>query len=318
MKESSQVISVVIPAYNEGGHLGDSAGEVARHLETSGMAYEIILVDDGSCDTTWEAIKNLSEKDEHVCGLRLSRNFGKEAAMSAGLDNARGDAVIVMDADLQHPPTLIPRMVELWQKEGAHVVDAVKIQRADEPVLRRLGAQLFNDLMQRMAGFDIAGASDYKLIDRKVIECWKQMPEYQTFYRGMVEWMGFNHVRLPFEVHERVAGKSSWSYIKLAALSLTAVTSFTTLPLQLVTLMGLMFLVGAMLMAVWTLYLWFSGQALSGFSTVILLQLINGSIFMISLGILGRYIANIYQEAKRRPRYFIAEHANLKPTSRIH
>ena len=318
MNEHTKYISVVIPAYNEGGHLEDSLGEVIRYLETADATYEIILVDDGSSDATWESVKTLSSKDECICGLRLSRNFGKEAAMSAGLDNARGDAVIVMDADLQHPPSLIPQMIELWNKEGAHVVDAVKIQRADEPMLRRLGAQLFNGLMQRMAGFDIAGASDYKLIDRKVIDCWKQMPEYQTFYRGMVEWMGFNHVRLPFEVHDRVAGKSSWSYIKLAALSLTAVTSFTTLPLQLVTFMGFMFLMGAMLMTLWTLYIWFSGQAMSGFSTVILLQLINGSIFMISLGILGRYIANIYQEAKRRPRYFIAEHANLEPTRRIH
>lgn len=316
--ENSTVISVVIPAYNEGGHLTTSLTEVTRHLELSGMTYEIILVDDGSSDTTWETIASLTEKDKCVRGLRLSRNFGKESAMSAGLDNAQGEAVIVIDADLQHPPELISKMIDLWKNEGAHVVDAVKKQRANEPFLRKFGAHMFNGLMKRMTGFDIARASDYKLIDRRVIDCWKQMPECQTFYRGMIEWMGFKHVRLPFEVNERIAGKSSWSYIKLAALSLTAVTSFTTLPLQLVTFLGFVFLVGAMLLGVWTIYIWASGQALSGFSTLILLQLINGSIFMISLGILGRYIANIYQETKRRPRYIISEHANLEPTRRIH
>ena len=311
-------ISVVIPAYNEGGHLETSLLDVSQHLARSQVTYEIILVDDGSSDATWTAIKNLADKDERIRGLRLSRNFGKESAMSAGLDNAQGDAVIVMDADMQHPPALIPEMISLWKNEGAHVVDAVKKQRAREPFMRRLGAGIFNGLMRKMAGFDIAGASDYKLIDRRVIDCWKQMPERQTFYRGMIEWLGFKHVRLPFEVQERVEGQSSWSYIKLAALSLTAVTSFTTLPLQLVTLLGVLFLVGAFLMGLWTLYIWFTGQAISGFSTVILLQLINGSIFMMSLGILGRYIANIYQEIKQRPRYIISEHANLEPTRRIH
>lgn len=313
MMEQHGVISVVLPVYNEGMHLEKSVKEILRHLEATGHAHEIILVDDGSRDVTWETMLLLAEADPRIRGLRLSRNFGKEAAMSAGLHAAQGDAVIVMDADLQHPPRLIPEMVALWKNERAHVVDAVKQRRAREPMLRRWGAALFNAIMRKTTGVDIADASDFKLIDRKVIECWKQMPECQTFYRGMIEWLGFRHIRLPFDVQERVEGQSSWSYVKLAALSLNAVTSFTTLPLQLVTLLGVLFLMGALLMGVWTVYVWISNQAMSGFSTVILLQLINGSIIMISLGVLGRYIANIYQESKRRPRYFISE--TTDPTS---
>lgn len=301
------MLSIVIPLNCEGSHLRASLATVRRHLQTVGLPYEFVLVDDGSTDGTWEVIRGLCDEFPQVRALRLSRNFGKEAALSAGLEAARGDAVIVIDGDLQHPPGLIPEMVRLWSEEGIDVVDAVKQQRAAELLPRRCGSRLFSFLMRKLSGFDLSGASDFKLLDRKVVDAWLRLEERQLFYRGMIEWLGFSHARIPFEVDQRTGGASRWSMIGLFWYAVTALTSFSSLPLHIVTLTGGSFLLVAVTLGCWSLVRWALGTAIGGFTTVILLQLFIGSILMVSLGIIGQYLAHIYAEVKRRPRYVVAE-----------
>ena len=300
-------ISVVIPVFCEAGHLRTNLGHIKKHLDSLGRTYELIVVDDGSTDGTWSEVEALSQKIAGVRAVRLSRNFGKESAISAGLERARGRAVIVMDSDLQHPPELIPEMVRLWEDSGAQVVDAVKTRGRREGLLRQLGGRVFDVLMCKLSAFDLSGASDYKLLDRKVVEAWRGMEERQLFYRGMTEWLGFRHVRLPFEVGSRKGGRTAWSFVALVRLALTALTSFTSFPLHIVTLGGLAFLLAATALGAWTLYRWIGNNAIGGFTTVILLQLVIGSAVMLSLGVIGEYVSQVYKEVKKRPRYVVAD-----------
>lgn len=224
----------------------------------------------------------------------------------AGLSHAKGDACITMDADLQHPPELIPEMVSYW-KEGFEVVEAVKKDRGKETSFSRFSASLFYKIMYRLSGFNLENASDFKLLDRKVVDEIVRMPERETFFRGLAAWVGYKRKEVYFSVPERETGKSRWSKIKLFRLAITAFTSFSSLPLQFVTFMGILFLIGSVILGIQTLVMKLKGWAIGGFTTVILLLLIIGSCLMISLGMIGIYIARIYNEVKSRPRYIISE-----------
>jgi len=308
-------LSILAPVYNEAAHLRETIAAITEVLSQVGKPYEIVLVDDGSRDETWDIIMAAAQADEHVRGVRLSRNFGKEGALSAGLRACRGRAVICMDADLQHPPALIPDMVRLWENESFDVVDAVKAHRGREPFHRKMGAGVFSALFNRLSGFDLAGASDYKLLDRKVVDALLEMREVKIFHRGLTEWAGFRHARIPFVVPERAGGASGWPTLRLAQLATNAIVSFSSLPLYLVTLVGLAFLLMAVVLGAWTLYSWFIGRSLSGFSTVILIDLIAGSAILISLGIIGLFIGAIYEETKQRPRYIVRQECGGKKES---
>jgi len=304
------LISVVIPVYEEGKQLYENVCAIRSILQESSIGNELVIVDDGSKDNTWEVIKKLSSDFENIKAIRFSRNFGKEAALCAGLESAQGDACIIMDSDLQHPPRLIPEMVRLWREEGFDVVDGIKSERGNERITAKAGAFLFYRLFKRLSGVDLDKATDFKLLDKKVVSAWKQMGERNTFFRGMAEWVGFSRTGIPFEVPERSHGSSKWSMLKLFKLAVTAITSFSSLPLQVVTLIGILFLLGSLLLIIQTLYMKFKGMAVSGFTTVILLLLIIGSMIMISLGIIGTYIAKIYDEVKARPRYVVKDKIN--------
>ena len=212
-----------------------------------------------------------------------------------------------MDADLQHPPELIPEMVRLWKEEGYEVVEGVKALRGQESLVNKAGAGLFYYILSKFSGFDIKQASDFKLLDKKVVHAWQSMNERNTFFRGMSAWVGFNRISIPFNIKNRTGGASKWSLFKLFKLAINAITSFSSLPLHIVTFMGLIFLLGSLILGIQTLYMKLKGIAYSGFTTVILLLLIIGSTLMISLGIIGTYIAKIYEEVKGRPRYIVAE-----------
>jgi glycosyltransferase involved in cell wall biosynthesis len=304
---SGLLISVVIPLYKEGSHLRAFLSDLRDALERTGCEFEIILVDDGSPDDTWGNIKEEARTFPSLRALRLSRNFGKELALCAGLERAHGDAVVVMDGDGQHPPSLLPVMVETWRSSGADIVQAVKIKRGPESFTGKLGALLFYLILNKLSGFQLKGASDFKLINRKVTDTWLAMRERNVFFRGMTAWMGFNTVQVPFEVAARRGGKSGWSYLRRAKLALMGITTFSSFPLHLVTFAGVIFFFFAIGLGIQTLYLKLTGQAFTGFTTVILLELIIASLLMISLGIIGEYLARIYEEVKGRPRYIIAE-----------
>lgn len=300
------VISVVIPVYREGVHLSATIEEIASVLTGAGESFEIVLIDDGSPDNTWEAICEQRKRFEQIRGIRLSRNFGKEAALAAGLEVARGSAIVVMDGDLQHPPAIIPEMLRLW-RNGAEIVEAVKRSRGKESLVSRLRAHLFYGIFTRLTGVDLHGASDFKLMDRRVLEAWRKLRERNLFFRGMNAWLGFYRIQIPFDVAERVNGRTSWSLFKLMKLALTAVTSFSSVPLYLMIFLGVAFGLVALPLALQALYLKFNGYAVDGFTTVILLILVLGSAVMFSLGLMGVYIAKIYDEVKARPRYIISE-----------
>lgn len=306
-KNRQPFLSVVMPVFREGANLPGILAAVRSSLDECNLSYELVLIDDGSPDDTWRIIAAEAKTSPAVRALRLSRNFGKESALSAGLEHARGDAVIVMDADGQHPPSLLPEMVRVWQTSGADIVEAVKSKRGRESLSSKLGAFLFYLILNKLSGFHFKGASDFKLMNRKAVNAWLEMHERNMFFRGMTVWMGFATVQIPFEVVPRSAGQSAWSVLKRLKLALVGITAFSSFPLHLVTFAGVVFLGLSVLLGVQTLYLKLAGRAVSGFATVILLELIIGSFLMISLGIIGEYLARIYEEVKGRPRYIVTE-----------
>lgn len=300
------MISIVIPVFEEASHLEASFERIRVVLEQESIESEWILVDDGSRDTTWEVMSRLANRWPRVKALRLSRNFGKEAALCAGLDAANGEAVVTIDADLQHPPELISEMVCRWREGGVDIVEAVKVDRHHDGFLKRSTADLFYRIFLRFTSVDLRGASDFKLMDRRALESWREMRERITFYRGMSAWLGFRRERIPFTVSPRSASRSKWSWPTLFRLSVRAMTSFTSLPLQLISALGLAFFILSLALGLQTLWMKWSGAATSGFTTVILLQLVIGSALMFSLGIIGTYLSRIHDEVKGRPRYIIA------------
>jgi glycosyltransferase involved in cell wall biosynthesis len=278
---------------------------IVDSLSSCGIKLEIIVVDDGSRDETFERIRNLSRKDPRVKGLRFTRNFGKEAALLAGLRVARGDAVVTIDSDLQHPPALIPRMLDEWRK-GAMVVDAVKRGRQTDSALARLRAKVFNSLLSRLGGINLQHSSDFKLLDRRVVDAIaRELPERQRFYRGLADWVGYRHSAVPFDVEARADGEGKWTFWRLVELATTATVSFTSAPLRIVTILGMLTFIFGFAVGTEALISWFRGSAVSGFTTIITTLLILGSLIMISLGIIGEYIAKIYDEIKARPTYLV-------------
>lgn len=300
-------LSLVIPVYQEGSHIRSSIGTIEQLLKDNRLVYEFILVDDGSKDNTWSELKALANEKDSVTAIRLSRNFGKESALCAGLEYAQGDMILVMDADLQHPPALIPEMVKAWREEGFDVVEGVKNSRGRENPIYKLCAKFFYYILYKSSDIHLGKASDFKLLDRKVVEAWKEMPERAIFFRGMSAWLGFDRKQIGFDVAERVNGKTKWSLIRLIRLAMNAITSYTSVPLHCITLLGILMFIITIIMGVQTLFMKFSGRALDGFTTVILLQLLIGSSIMTSLGMIGIYLTKIYKEVKGRPRYLVSK-----------
>ena len=298
-------VSVVIPAHNESVGIAHAIEVIGGVLDTCAARWEIVIVDDGSRDDTFARLREIALRDTRIKALRFSRNFGKEAAILAGLRHASGDAVVTIDADLQHPPSLIPEMIEAWRK-GSLVVDAVKRSRDTDSVLTRLRAQIFNSVLSRLGGIKLDNSSDFKLLDRIVVDTIARgLPERQRFYRGLSDWVGFRHTTILFDVEARAIGEGKWTLWKLVELALTATISFTSAPLRIVTFLGMFTLVFGFAVAVEALWGWTHGRAVSGFTTTIVTLLIIGSAIMISLGIIGEYIAKIYDEIKARPAYLV-------------
>ena len=301
-------ISVVIPAYNEQDMISVAYNAIKNVVSTLEAEYEIIFVDDGSADDTYANICLLAEAEpEHARGISFSRNFGKEAAVFAGMKESTGNAVIVMDCDLQHPVEVIPEMVRLWKDEGVQIVQGVKKERGKENRIYKAFANLFNEIINGIGGIDLKDSSDFILMDRCAVDSLIAMPEKAPFFRGLSRWIGFKTEKVPFEVAERTVGESKWSVWGLIKYALHNIVSFSAKPLQLVTVMGIIFVVSAVVLGIQTLCRYFTGNALGGFTTVITLILLTGGIIMVSLGIIGIYIAQIYNEIKARPRYIISK-----------
>lgn len=304
--ENMSVLSVVLPAYNEELMIAKTCRVLRDVLGEAGISYELVLVDDGSKDSTWKEIQKAGEKDACILGVHFSRNFGKEAAIFAGLAHARGDVVAVMDCDLQHPPETLKEMYRLWQ-EGYQVIEGVKKSRGKESILHKECAGFFYGIMSKATGVNMRNTSDFKMMDRQVVESILSMPERNMFFRATSSWVGYRTAFVEFEVQEREAGQSKWSSWSLIKYAFTNIVAFTTLPLQFVTVGGVICFLLSLLLIIYSLIQYFTGHAVEGYTTIVMVMLLLGSAVMVSLGIIGYYIAKIYEEVKRRPRYIISK-----------
>mgnify|MGYP004528189209 CR=1 FL=1 len=300
-----KLLSVILPAYNEEKMIEKARDTLGRVLSEQDIPYEIVFVDDGSKDQTWPEIEKAAEKDNHVAGVHFSRNFGKESAMMAGLASAEGDCCVVMDCDLQHPPETVVEMYRLWE-QGYEVVEGVKHSRGKESLAHRASAGMFYKIISKAVGIDMSRASDFKLLDRKAVDALLEMPERNAFFRALSAWIGYKTTSVEFDVREREEGVSKWSTKSLIRYAITNIVSFSSAPMQFVTGAGVFMFLLAVVLGIQTLVHYFTGNAVEGFTTVILLLLLIGSILMISLGIIGYYISKIYEEVKGRPRYLIS------------
>jgi glycosyltransferase involved in cell wall biosynthesis len=300
-------VSVIVPMLNEGAAVASSLRIIADHVRRSTSDFEILAVDDGSNDETWETIRTECRRIPELRGLRLSRNFGKEGALFAGLSHVRGRAVIVMDADLQHPPELLTQFIDVWRAGGVDVVDGIRRGGAGG-ALRGLSSRTYNRVITALTGYDFRGTSDYKLIDRKVVNALLEMGETRTFFRGLVEWTGFRHRAIAYDVAPRQSGHSRWSTPGLVRLAGRTVISFSALPLRLIHIAAVCFLIMAVVLGTRMVWLYWRGVTPTGMTTIVLLLLIVSALAMLGLAVLSEYVAAIYEEVKARPRYIVAEH----------
>ena len=299
------MLSIILPSYNEEKMIPIAARRLGEILIPENIDYELLFVDDGSRDSTWQQIQEVAKEDSHVVGVHFSRNFGKEAAMFAGLEQAKGDCCVVIDCDLQHPPEKIVDMYRLWE-QGYEVVEGIKEDRGEESGMHRFAANSFYGIISKLTGIDMGSSSDFKLLDRKVVDTLNKLPERNVFFRALSFWVGFNKTEVSYRVQERMEGESKWSTKSLIKYAITNITSFSSAPLHIVTILGFIMAAVAVVFSVISLVQKFMGVALGGFTTVIVLLLFIGSVLMISLGIMGYYIARIYDEIKGRPKYIVS------------
>lgn len=304
-------LSIIVPAYNEEKSINKTAEVISGLMVNAGIDYELLFINDGSKDNTWLEIMWQAESNKNIKGVSFSRNFGKEAAIFAGLDNCIGNCAVVIDCDLQHPPEKIVEMYKLWE-EGYEVVEGVKNSRGNESAIHKFVVGIFYKIMSNITNIDMKNASDFKLMDRKVIETLKSMPERNTFFRALSSWCGFKSTKLFFDVREREEGESKWSTKSLVKYALNNITSFSVLPMQIVTFFGAFFFLFAVILGIQSIVYKIIGRALEGFTIVICIELLVGSICMINMGIMGVYIAKMYEEIKGRPRYIAASKVNIE------
>lgn len=300
------MLSIIIPVYNEEEMIPISVDVITGLMENTDIEYELVIVNDGSKDGSWDTIKSLSTRYRRIRAVSFSRNFGKESAMIAGLAYAKGDACVTIDADLQHPPEKIIEMYELW-KQGYKVIEGVKLSRGHENFIYKCFAKIFYGIISRATGFDMQNTSDFKLLDREVVDTILNMPEKQMFFRAISAWVGFKSTRVEYDVQDRKEGVSKWSTRSLIKYAVNNMTSFSSAPLQLVTLTGVIYMIFSIALSIQTLVRFFNGISVAGFTTVIILQLITGSILMLAIGLIGYYISKIFEEVKSRPKYIIEE-----------
>lgn len=302
-------VSIIIPCYNEESNLMALYENLASLMnEHSEYLWQILLIDDGSQDHTFDIIKDTRAKDHRFCYIHLSRNFGKENAMLAGFDNVKGDCCVIMDADLQHPIHVIPQMLALWE-QGYDDVYAKRKNRGKESWLRKKLSLTYYKVLQKMANVDILpNVGDFRLLDRKCIDALKSLRETQRYTKGLYCWIGYKKKEVEFEQGDRTLGTSSFNYHKLFNLAIEGITSYSTAPLRLSTLLGIIVSCSAFL---YMCYVFFKtiilGEPVHGFPTLIIVILFLGGVQLLSLGIIGEYLGRIFLETKHRPVYLINE-----------
>lgn len=304
-------LSVIVPAFNEAQGILPFLDILFGVLRDCCARFEVWVVDDGSRDDTWQRLRSASTHYPELRGLRFTRNFGKEAALLAGLRQATGEAVVVMDSDGQHPPSLLPQMLDAWRAGEAQIIAAQKAARPTDSRIERLNAHIFNTLMRIMTGLDLSAASDYRLLDRRVVDALLAFPEKVRFFRGMTVWTGFATKHIAFEVAPRIAGTGHWSTGQLTKLAINAITAYSAKPLSMVFRLGMLGMIAAFLLLLQAIYSWVVGIAVSGWTSVTVVMLFFGSANLLGIGVLGAYLAQLFDEIKARPEYLIKQELEI-------
>ena len=299
------MLSVIIPAFNEEKTIPAAAETISSILKEADIPAELLFVDDGSRDTTWQTISAISKTNPMVKGVHFSRNFGKEAAVFAGLTEASGDCAVVIDCDLQHPPVKIVEMYRLWE-QGYEIVEGVKADRGNESKMHAFAAKSFYSLISAAVGIDMSRASDFKLLDRKAVNVLINMPEKNAFFRALSSWIGFKTATVEYAVQERFAGESKWSTKALIRYAISNITEFSSFPMMIVLGFGILFVILALVTGIQAI------AAEGDWLSVKMLICLSSGILMIAVGIAGYYIAKIYEEVKDRPRFIISERIGIE------
>jgi polyisoprenyl-phosphate glycosyltransferase len=302
-----KLISIVVPGYNEETNIRELYNEILPVLQLAGSDFEIIFADDGSRDQTFEVIKSIANEDKHVSGLSLSRNFGHQVALMAGLQNAKGDIVIMMDADLQHPPSVIPLLIEQYQK-GFDIVNTRRIDSKDVGVVKKATSKGFYKFINAMSDVYIEpSSSDFRLMSRKAVDAFLQFEEKSRFTRGLVSWMGFRQTIIEYNALERFSGKSKYTFRKMFRFGMDGLTSFSSKPLRISFYSGLIVFFIGTIYAIYATIEYFRGETTQGWASMLITILMLGGFQLLSIGVVGEYIARIFNESKARPLYFIKD-----------
>jgi len=305
---SKPVYSVVIPAYNEQEVITETYNRLKKVMTGMGEPYELIFVNDGSKDNTAEMISEFCEKDSQVRLINFTRNFGHMAAISAGMENARGEAIFIIDADLQDPPELFPEMASKW-KEGYHVVYGKRKKREGESVFKRISAKIFYRFLRRMTSVNLPpDTGEFRLIDRKVCDAVNKLPEKSRYIRGLVSWVGFKQIPVEYNREKRYAGITKYPFRKMLAFAMDAITSFSYKPLKMATMIGFLISLLSFLYIIYVIYQhYFTDRTITGWASTIAAILFTQGIVLMILGLMGEYIGRIYKEIQNRPNYIIQE-----------
>ena len=308
MKDTPKItLSIIIPAYNEAQCIESLYQDIVANVAPLGCSYEIIFIDDGSLDQTFEIVKRIAQSDHRVRGLHLSRNFGKESALYAGIHECQGHCAIVMDADGQHPPEIIGKMYELWLTGEYDIISGKSTNKDAGGLGQQLLTRLFYFAAYRLTGIDLKNDSDFKLLDRKVLDEIIKLKERTRFFRGLAVWVGFRQGEIAFTVKQRRAGKTKWSFKKLFALAVDAITTFTAKPLIWTAYLGVMGIIIAIIMVLVAVFEKILGLAVEGWPTLVVVVIFFGSMILLALGIIGIYLIKIYEELKGRQHYIISD-----------
>ena len=303
--ENKKLISVIIPSFNEGENVGAIYKEITEFM--NGYNYEIIYINDGSKDDSWEKITRLSEKDKRIKGVNFSRNFGHQAAIEAGLKKAKGDAVIMMDGDGQHPPDVIPKLIKKWE-DGFEIVNTKRLETEKVSVLKKITSKMFYSLINVLSSTKIEeGSADFRLLDRIVVNEINKLTEKDKFYRGLVNWIGFKRTAVEYKARKRLNGESSYSFKKMIEFARIGITSFSMLPMKIIMIIGfLLFFLGGILTGFMLFYRWFINPSMfSGTAILVSFIILNNGLLIIVLGIISVYQINMYKQLQNRPNYIV-------------
>ena len=302
-------LSIVVPCFNEEACLTELHRRLGAAAHSAvGEDYELVLINDGSRDGSWAAMQRMAANDSHVIAINLSRNHGHQLALTAGLDLCRGDTILIIDADLQDPPELLPAMIEAMRESAADVVYGVRKSRAGETAFKRATAHGFYRLLSRATEVDIPlDAGDFRLMSRRALDALLAMPEQARFIRGMVAWIGFKQVPFAYDRQERFAGETKYPLKKMMRFAFDALTGFSSAPLKLASHAGLWLSLGSVLLILYIAYAWATGQIIQGWTSLMLVVVVLGAVQMFVLALMGEYIGRLYNEAKQRPLYIVQE-----------